>query len=641
MTPSTPSTSRRDIVGGSGPTVQRTLSTSFVTLSLAVLLGSGGLLLVPRLRTEGTAAYGQQKLAAQLGANTVSAFVVERFGVLETAAWAAALDTAPAPARLTVMQGLIGSERWLTRVALVDDDGVERASYSRLPGQPGPPPALFDEALAQVKKVRRHVSPVYFDPVTNEPRVLLAVPVLNALRERRGALLAELNLRLTWLMVATLRVGQSGYVYVVDRRGRLIAFGDPTRVLRGEVLTSAAPVATFLHGSGQDKSPRVWPYKGLTGHWVVGAHAALDTPDWAVVAETPWREAYGGSLREAAIGFGLVAAIAGAAWLAGRRLARRLAGPVVNLMNAAVRIASGERHSPPADVTGPRELANLAAAFNSMTAQLQDSLERLERQVAEVTRAHEQIERLNAGLEQRVVQRTRALEAANSELEAFAYSVSHDLRAPLRAIDGYTLMLAEEKGAELDDEGRRICGVIRSEAQRMAQLIDDLLAFSRLGRVEMSCTVLPMDQMARSVFFDVTTDDARERIDFRLADLLPAVGDPRLIQQVWANLLSNAVKFSGKRPRASIEVSSTRDGDTIAYSVRDNGAGFDMAYADKLFGVFQRLHSQRQFEGTGVGLAIVRRIVQRHGGRVWAEGAPDGGATFHFTLQADARADNP
>ncbi|MHB8810425.1 MAG: ATP-binding protein [Desulfobulbaceae bacterium] len=240
--------------------------------------------------------------------------------------------------------------------------------------------------------------------------------------------------------------------------------------------------------------------------------------------------------------------------------------------------------------------------------------------------------RLLDELEERVRARTMQFEAANKELEAFSYSVSHDLRAPLRAVDGFTRMLLEEFAPRLDGEGKRICAIISESARAMGKLIDDLLAFSRAGRSALRSSAIDMTTLAQAVFKEAATPEDRGRIDFQVTPLPPAVGDPSLIHQVWLNLLANALKFTAKKQLAVIRVGAEHQGHEIVYFVRDNGAGFDMRYADKLFGVFQRLHSTKEFEGTGVGLAIVQRIIKRHGGRIWAEGEPGKGATFYFTL---------
>lgn len=252
----------------------------------------------------------------------------------------------------------------------------------------------------------------------------------------------------------------------------------------------------------------------------------------------------------------------------------------------------------------------------------------ISRDITERKRAEQSILQLNNDLEKQ----TEQLQAANKELEAFSYSVSHDLRAPLRAIDGYTRILVEDYEANLDAEGKRVCGVISGEAQRMGQLIDDLLAFSRLGRKEMYSSKIDMKALAVSVFNELIKEDERERIDFQIAKLPAVKGDASLMRQVWINLLANAIKFTSKKKQAIIEVGSQSSKDELIYYVHDSGAGFDKEYANKLFGVFQRLHSENEFDGTGVGLAIVQRIIRRHEGRVWAEGEVENGATFYFAL---------
>jgi signal transduction histidine kinase len=238
---------------------------------------------------------------------------------------------------------------------------------------------------------------------------------------------------------------------------------------------------------------------------------------------------------------------------------------------------------------------------------------------------------------ERLVAHGRQLEEANKELDSFTYSVSHDLRGPLRAIDGFSGILLEDHAKELDDEAKRALSVIRTNAQRMGQLIDDLLAFSRLTRQRIQVRPLDMEQLVRAVITEVSSFEPQRAIEFRVGPLPPGPGDAALLKQVWLNLLGNAVKYTRTRPRAVIDVAGAIRSGEIVYTVTDNGVGFDMQYVGKLFGVFQRLHAAPAFEGTGVGLALVQRIVQRHGGRVWAEGKPEEGAAFSFALPSGTR----
>jgi PAS domain S-box-containing protein len=224
------------------------------------------------------------------------------------------------------------------------------------------------------------------------------------------------------------------------------------------------------------------------------------------------------------------------------------------------------------------------------------------------------------------------LEAVNAELESFSYSVSHDLRAPVRAVLGYACAIEADYAPLLDDEGRRLLGVVQSEASRMGELIDDLLAFSRLGRQSMSSVMVNMTSLVRDVAAEEADLAGKQRAIVEISDLPGVTGDRVLLRQVWANLLSNAIKYSSKEPDQQLNVWATVEAGCVVYHVRDNGVGFDMQYAGKLFGVFQRLHRSDEFAGTGVGLAIVQRIVQRHGGSAWADARPNEGATFSFSL---------
>jgi light-regulated signal transduction histidine kinase (bacteriophytochrome) len=298
---------------------------------------------------------------------------------------------------------------------------------------------------------------------------------------------------------------------------------------------------------------------------------------------------------------------------------RRISRPILDLAMTAKSVTRDKDFSvraPPTDSAD--EIGQLIETFNEMLARIQEQ--------------NRELQMSRDDLEQRVGERTAELESANRELEAFSYSVSHDLRAPLRSIDGFSQALLEDYQDKLDDEGQNHLQRVRSATQRMAQLIDDMLDLSRVTRAEINREQIDLSALARSLPAELQKAEPGREVEFVIADGLVANGDARLLRIVLENLFRNAWKFTGKHQRAKIEFAVTQNNGNSAYYVRDDGAGFDMAYVNKLFGAFQRLHAMSEFDGTGVGLATVQRIIRRHGGRVWAEGEVEKGATFYFTL---------
>ena len=316
----------------------------------------------------------------------------------------------------------------------------------------------------------------------------------------------------------------------------------------------------------------------------------------------------------AVLSFSLITAL-----LISRMSQRVISQPVVQLADTARRVSREKDYSIRIIETGSQdEISTLIEAFNEMLGEIQ-------RRDSALRQAHD-------GMEQRVQERTRQLAVSNKELEAFAYSVAHDLRAPLRSIDGFSLALLEDCAGKLDTDGKDYLGRVRAATQRMSVLIDDLLNLSRVARSEMQKARLNLSALVRSVAAELQKGDPDRQVEFIIQENLFANGDLRLLRVAIENLLGNAWKYTARHSRARIEFGrSEHEGRTIHF-VRDDGAGFDLQYAGRLFGAFQRLHSTAEFSGTGVGLATVQRIIHRHGGEIWAEAAVEKGATFFFTL---------
>lgn len=471
----------------------------------------------------------------------------------------------------------------------------------------------FQEALAP--NTRLALEPV-FGRLTGKAVMQIAYPA----RDERGAvrfvLLASLDLDKLMRTRARSVPFETAVLALMDGKGTVLTWHPEGEVRPGTSLADSA-----LHKLAQQRGAR-------GGH----ARIASETADRVWVVASPSRREPSGADLAVLVGvsrheltaaaehrmnqaLAIVAVVALLAFMLAWAIAEAgIRRPIKRMMDAATQFAAGNMR---ARIGAPYAHGELGSLMHSLDA------------TADV------LEKLNTELERRVAERTAQLEAANRDLEGFTYSVSHDLRTPLRAIDGFARTLLEDHAEALDDEGRRLLGVVCERARWMGVLIDELLDLSRLRHSPLSASALDMAALVQSALDEVVgAAGEAPRWHCEIGPLPAASGDPMLIRQVWVNLLSNAFKFSAKSAHPSVEVSGSMNGAELVYCVKDNGAGFDMRYYDKLFGVFQRLHRTEEFPGTGVGLAIVKRVVERHGGRVWAESQPGQGAAFYFSLPA-------
>lgn len=464
-------------------------------------------------------------------------------------------------------------------------------------------------------------------PSTGRPALLIYTPIRDAERQLVGVLGAVVDLESFATVISRVYSAGNGRAFILDATGRVLVHPE-SEAIQAQRDYSWLGVPT----GGRPAGPGTVRYT-LDNTVRIAGYASIPVANWTAVVERPERTVLEPTRRPwqlALSGLALSAALAlGAAWF----LARTLTRPVRNLAQAAHALGAGE----PAvalPALGPEhgELGMLVMAFAAMRDSVAEREAGLRQLATEKEQAEGTVRRLNAELEQRVRERTAALEASNKELEAFAYSVSHDLRAPLRGVDGFSNILLEEYADKLDRQGVHYLQRVRAASQRMGHLIDALLYLSRVTRSELHRTTLDMSLLAQTIVSELHDLQAERQVAVRITPGLLVCADAPLLHIMLENLLGNAWKFTGKQPQAQIEFGVTQHEEERTYFVRDNGAGFDMVYANKLFGAFQRLHTVTEFEGTGIGLATVQRIVHRHGGRVWAEGTVGQGATVYFTL---------
>jgi PAS domain S-box-containing protein len=583
---------------------------------------------------------------------------------------------------------------FIERLFLTDPTGTLRADAPELPEVRGRNFSYRDWYQGVSRSWVPYVSDVYSraaEPVYNV--IAAATPIKSEDGRVVGILVLQLRLKALAEWAEKIDVGRSGFVYFVDRAGQIVAHPKfPPDV--GIVDFSTVPsVQKALKGERGievgwnpiEKEERLSAYEAVPGY------------GWGVIVQQPTSMAFevrDDSLRRLVLAYGLILLFAAALFslviraLTERRKAearfRRLMesapdgivtintnGEIVlvnsqterlfgyqreELLGQAVEMLVPERFREthpqqrnsffadprPRRMEARPEIYGRRKDGTEFPAEISLSAVEAEgkmlataaiRDVTERKKAEEAIAKLNEDLKRHAAE----LDAANKELEAFSYSVSHDLRAPLRALDGFSRILLENHSSQMSPDAQRYQNLIRENAQQMGRLIDDLLSFSRLSRQVLKRQSVEPAKIVRQVLDDLRDEHSNGQVKVTVADLLRCEADPALLKQIYVNLVSNAIKYTRRSEAAQIEVGCLMNNGTPVYFVKDNGVGFDMKYADKLFGVFQRLHRAEEYEGTGVGLAIVQRIVHRHGGRVWAEAEVDKGATFYFTLGGSAQ----
>lgn len=540
----------------------------------------------------GTAAHSYRKIDSELTAVALSrreavaqlmaATLTEKFGRI--------IDVGISLSTRVQFRNLVAAGEWnkaieilhdvpqdfphIERMFLTDTGGTLKADVPALPGMRGVNFASRDWFRGVSRDWQPYVSPIYTRAAAPQLNVIvIAVPVKSTTGHVVGILGLQIRIENILELVTGINTDADAFIYFVDSKGQR-AFHSKNLGWEKIIDLSATPIVQKLRHGEQGVEIG---YDAVRQEESIFAYAPVPDYGWGVVLQQPVRASLGLVARDTLL----------------RQL---LAG------------------------------YSLILLLGTMTAVLM-------LRIAGARQRTETDRRMKADLEQRVTERTAELQAANQELEAFSYSVSHDLRAPLRAIDGFSQAVIEDYAARLDDQGKDYLNRVRTATQRMGHLIDDMLALSRVTRAEMRRETVNLSALAADVFAELQKSEPKRKVDWHIEPGLIAVGDDRLLRLALVNLLGNAWKFTARQPQPHIEFGAIRNADgTTEFIVRDNGTGFDMAYAGKLFSVFQRLHTVAEFPGTGVGLAIVQRIIHRHGGQVRGVGMPGQGATFYFTL---------
>lgn len=595
-----------------------TLALAFLALSAGILSTSSGLNIYFRLQTQQKVIDSQQQLIAQEAADAVRDFILEKFNKLEQGVRLGDLGIASQEEQKLVLEKLIGLEPAFRQLVLLNAQGQVVLKVSRLSSFATIQlmEAGGDDLFLEVSKEERYISSVYIDNITCEPLVIMAVPVTDIFGDFKGVLMAEVNLKFMWDLVDSIKVGDTGVAYVVDMEGTLIAFGDTSRVLSGENLTYLDEVDEFVGGNESVHEIKSEISKGIRGDDVVTTHVHLSNPDWAIVVELPVEEAYEDFNQELRLSVLVMVLCFILAVVIGIYLSKRITKPIIKLRDATRKISKGNLDTK-IDVKLKGEIGDLATSFNLMTSELKES--------------RQELEGYSRSLEKKVEERTADLARSNAELEQFAYVASHDLQEPLRMVSSYVKLLERRYKDKLDKDADEFIAYAVDGANRMQGLINDLLTYSRVGTKGK-----PFEPTDSETVFKLATDNLKVAIEESGAvithDSLPTVmADSSQLIQLLQNLIGNGVKFRGEEP-LKINVSAAKKENEWLFSVSDNGIGIDPKDKERIFQIFQRLHNRNEYQGTGIGLAVSKKIVERHGGRIWVESKPKKGSTFYFTI---------
>jgi len=732
-----------------------TLAIAFLSLSATVLLIAVSLDMYFNFQSQQKILAEEQRLIAQNAADRVESYIQEKLKVLEATISLGNFLNIRQEGNKIVLEKLLGLEPAFRQLVLLDAQKQEIERVSRLSDSIsyGFTRRVEDDLFSLISQEKTYISSVYIDEITSEPMVIMVVPVTDVFGDFKGMLMAEVNLKFMWDLVGRIKVGKSGLAYVVDKQGNLIAFGDISRVLKGENLANLDEVNEFVKGDELNHKNSTKITKGIQGTKVVTNHAHLDMPNWAVVVELPILEAYKTVITALVISVLILLLSFAMAIVAGIYLSRRITKPIVSLRDAAIKIGEGKLDTQ-IEIKTNDEIGDLASAFNQMSQDLQKtttSIDNLNQEIAqrkkveeylckaeekyrtqfegaldaifiadaetgiitncnpagtrlvdreksELIGHHQQIlhpqelieggfsksfmehlkEKQGQTLETQVVTKNgeirdvaikanlleirgrtllqgifrditerkkaeQALEKLNKDLESankelgrsnkelndFAYIVSHDLKAPLRGINTLTKWISTDYADKLDKDGKEQIDLLLGRVERMQNLIDGILQYSRVGRVKEEKTQVNLTEIMPSIIDMVAPP---ENISITIENELPVIEcEVTRITQVFQNLLSNAIKYMDK-PQGQVRIGCIEENGCWKFSVADNGPGIEEKYFDKIFKIFQTLSPRDEVESTGVGLTVVKKIIEMYGGRIWVESKPGEGSTFLFTL---------